>query len=191
MSRRPVDNGNGRVTAMTLLTGMRPRSVPYQQLVFLLVRKIPIVTKVLRDLATVHVAWWSIIRRIPNNGSPQEPERLNSPYMLFESNFDGEWEPYIDTFGLMIPFEVDMVWWRCWGYPGARPTGGAIGYVDRHQFPVEHYYAAYPDASAKTVLSALKLRERFDAFQAEGVDLDDERWMAAYDRFVRASQRDL
>lgn len=191
MTTLPIDNGNGRVTAMTLLTAMRPRRLPVQRLVFFLVRKVPLMTKTLRDLAIVHVGWWSIIERIPYNGPPQEPEVLRSPYLLFESNFDGPWEPYIDTFGQRIPLKVNAVWGSCFGFPGARPTSGAIEYVDEHQLVVDHFYAAYPDGTPKTVLAALRLRDRFEAFQAETADLDDEHFEAAYRRLVRDSQGDL
>ena len=75
------------------------------------------------------------------------------------------------------------------GYPGARPTTPAIDYVDVNQFPVDHFYAAYPEATNPMVLAALRLREQFEAFQAETVHLDDERFLAAYQRFVRGIQR--
>lgn len=191
MTRLPIDNGNGRATAMTLLTAMRPGRIALQRFVFLLVRKVPLMTKALRDLAIVHVGWWSIIERIPDNGPPQQSEVLRSPYLLFESNFDGPWEPYIDTFGQRIAWKVNAVWGSCWGFPGARPTSGAIRYVDEHQLVVDHFYAAYPDGTPKTVLAGLRLRDRFDAFQAEIADLDDEHFEAAYRRFVRGSQADL
>jgi hypothetical protein len=186
-----IDNRNGRATAMTLITALRPRRLLLQQLVFFLLRKVPLMTATLRRLAIVNIGWWAIIRRIPYNGPPQPPERLRTTYMLFESNFNGAWEPYIATFGWMIEDKVNAVWRSSCGFPGARPTTGAIDYVEGHQLPVDHFYAAYPEASCKMVLAALRLQERFETFQAEGANLDDERFEAAYRRFVGASQRDL
>lgn len=191
VDERPIDNSHGRATAMALLTPLRPRRLLWQRLVFFVLRHVPAATQKLRELAIVRVGWWAIIERFPHNGPPQPHERLSYPYLLFESNYDGRWEPYIDTFGLVIPWKVNGVWWGSWGFPGARPTSAAIRYVGDNQLVVDHYYTAYPEATTKMVLAALRLAERFEGFEAEAADLDDERFEAAYRRFVRASQRDL
>jgi hypothetical protein len=189
MSLRPIANTNGRVTAMTLITPLRPGWLWWQRLVFGFTRAVPSSTNRLRGLAYVHFGWWAILSRLPYNGPPQRPERLNNRYLVFESNFDGAWPPYIDAFGQVLRWRVNALWMGSCGYPGARPTTPAIDYVDVNQFPVDHFYAAYPEATNPMVLAALRLREQFDAFQAETAHLDDDRFQAAYERFVRGIQR--
>ncbi|MGH9222746.1 MAG: hypothetical protein ACRD2W_02845 [Acidimicrobiales bacterium] len=187
-----MSNSNGRATAITVFTPIRPRLAPFNRLSFAIARQIvnPITSKV-RRLSFIHFAWWAVVRRIPFNGPPQEPETLHSPYMVFESNFNGEWPDYIDTFGLEIPIRMWSVWGTSFGYPGARPTSDFIRYVGVNQFPVDHFYASYPDATTKTVRAAVRLRERVAAFQRETAHVTPEQFQAAYRRLVRDSQRDL
>jgi len=191
MRSRPIDNSNGRVTAMTLVTGMPRWQIIRQRVVFGIVHRLPFLSKGLQRLAILQIGWWTILSRIPYNGPPQRRERLRSRYLFFEANFDDQWDTYIDAFGLKIPSNVDRMWGAGWTFPGARPTTNACSYVDDHQYPVDHFYAAYPEASTKMRIRALRLQERFEAFQAEASDLDDERFEAAYRQFVRASQADL
>ena len=191
MSLRPIRNENGRVTAMTLITPIRRWQVWFQHLLFFGWRLFPPASNKLRRLEFVQFGWWAILSEIPYNGPPQRRERLNNTYLLFESNFDGAWPPYIDEFGQVLRWRVNVVWWWSHGFPGSRPTGPAIEYVDANQFPVDHYYAAYPEASTKMVRAALRLDEQFDAFEAETAHLDDEGFAAAYERFVGAVQRRL
>jgi hypothetical protein len=187
-----MTNSNGRATAITVLTPMRPVLGRYTRLSFRVARQIivPVVAK-LRQLAFIHFAWWAVIDRIPFNGPPQQPEKLHSPYLLFESNFNGEWPDYIATFGLELPIRMWNIWGSSFGYPGARPTADFIDYVGLSQFPVDHFYAAYPDGSVKTVRAALRLRERVSAFQQETADVTPEQFQAAYRRLLRHSQLDV
>ena len=188
---RSIDNGNGRVTAMTLITPLRRGWTLWQRLVFLYWRRGPQAGRPLRDRRSVHFGWWAILTRIPYNGPPQEPETLHQDMLLFESNFDGPWEPYIDMFGQVLAIGVSAVWKASIGYPGSRPTTGAIKYVDANQLPVDHFYAAYPDATCAMVLAALRLQEQVDAFQSLTADLRDDEWLDAYQRFVRGAQKRL
>lgn len=189
MSLRPIKNEHGRVTAMTLITPIRWWLVWYQRWQFFCWRQVPASSNKLRSLEFVHYGWWAILSRMPHNGPPQPPEKLNNTYLLFESNFDGAWEPYIDAFGQVLRWRVNFVWWWSHGFPGSRPTGPPIKYVGANQFPVDHYYAAYSRGTNRMVRAALRLSEQVDAFEAETAHVDDDAFAAAYERLVRGVQR--
>jgi len=188
---RSIDNGNGRVTAMTLITPLRPRWLAWQWLVFLYWRYKPHAGQKLKNQNSVHFGWWGIIPRVPYNGPPQPPETLPHKMLMFDSNFDGPWPPYIAMFGQVLSVGVTAIWKASIGYPGSRPTTLATHYVDANQFPVDHYYAAYPEATCSAVMAALRLQEQVDAFEDQTADLDDRQWYEAYQRFVREAQRRL
>lgn len=42
------------------------------------------------------------------------------------------------------------------------PAHGLKQYISDHEYPAEHYYSAYPEASATMVVSALELRRNLD-----------------------------
>ena len=115
----------------------------------------------LRDLRFIHYAHWAVIKRIA--GKDGAPERLRYKYLLFEVNFDGLMEQYVD--GL-----TRLPWRRGWtpsGGSGAAlsasghaPMPGFKRYIERNAYRPDYYWSAYPDATTTMVHSACTLRKR-------------------------------
>src|SRR5436190_1249556 len=76
------------------------------------------------------------------------PRRLPQPYILFESNFNGPAEIYIDAFALVVPLRLGLLWGGAYGYPGARSTERFRSFIMRHKLDSQHYWSAYPQASS-------------------------------------------
>jgi hypothetical protein len=66
-----------------------------------------------------------------------------------------------------------------------------VRYIESNQLPPDHYYAAYPRATATEVASALRVAERFDREILPARSLDDAQFAASWRRFIDAVQRDL
>lgn len=184
-------NQCGRALAITVITPIRRGWVPLIYLGFAPVRRFPIFTNTLRRLSFIHFARWCILRKIPYNGPPQRPERLHAPYFIFESNFNGSWEDYLDSFAYVLPVRIWATWVNSMGFPGPKPTTRFKDYVRHNQYDVEHYYSAYPQATTTMVTSALSLQARFDRFEAQTAELDPDQFAAAYRRLLTAAQREL
>ena len=109
----------------------------------------------LGDIATIHFCRWVII----NNGQD----------LLFESNYDGSWENYIDDFGDSASLEMDAIWSNCEGFP----EGGSLDidlfkrYIRDNQFPAQVFYSAYPDATVQNILNDLHFARLVQDFMAE------------------------
>lgn len=140
----------------------------------------------LQRLSFIHVAHWVVLDRFPFE---RKPARYS--YLLFMSNFNGSWREYIDAFSTTIPGRMALLWGAAYGFPGAVPPLPFVRYIERNQLTPDHYYSAYPDATATEVGSALRVAERFDRDVAPAASLDDDQFARAWRGFVDAAQRDL
>ena len=106
----------------------------------------------LTNLSFIHFARWVIIKRneFPRLAPGQPTENLNYDYLLFESNFNGDWEKYIDAFSDVIPGGMDNIWRWSVRYPSSRPITPFLNYIRNCQYDTDHYYSAYPGASTNT-----------------------------------------
>lgn len=141
---------------------------------------------VLQRLSFIHVAHWVVIDRLPG-----QTRRSRYAYLLFVSNFNGSWREYIDAFSTAIPRRMAALWGTSFGFPGAQPPKPFVRYIADNQVAPAHYYAAYPEATATEVESALRVRDEFRATVESAADLDDEQFAKAWRVFVQTVQRDL
>jgi hypothetical protein len=181
-------NVEGRATAITVLSPYKPQGWILLPLVFWVGRNVTATLKKLQMLSFIHYARWVMIKRFPDGG---DGEKLNYPYLMFESNFNGSWDQYIDAFSEVVPTRMKAIWGSSFGFPGPNPVGPFKAYIHRNEFPVEHFFSAYPHASTTEILSALAVRERFGKLASEAQVLGPDDFSAAYRTFLTDMQRDL
>ncbi len=92
-------NVEGKATAITVLTPVKPWARPLLALVFWAGRHLTFTLKKLQQLSFIHFAHWAVIPRFPGSGRRE----LKYSYLLFESNFNGTWDQYIDAFSEVVP----------------------------------------------------------------------------------------
>jgi hypothetical protein len=141
---------------------------------------------VLQRLSLIHVAHWVVLDRFPG-----EPRRRRYAYLLFVSNFNGSWREYIDAFATAMPGRMALLWGSSYGFPGALPPKPFVSWIERNQLTPNHFYAAYPDASATEVASALRVSAAFEDTVRPAAAGDDAHLAAAWRRFLTDVQRDL
>jgi hypothetical protein len=183
-----MGNVLGRVTAMTLITPIKPAWTNLLGLNFSVAKNFAFMTRELEQLAFIHFGRWSIIRQLPFNGPPQERDRLRYNYLLFESNFDGTWDQYIDAFSQIVPERMWALWGSSYGFPGPRPVGPFKRWIRGNEYPADHYYCAYPDAPTAVIVQALELRGRLEELVASSEDLSAEEFAVAYEGFLTDTQ---
>jgi hypothetical protein len=184
-------SADGKATAMTVMTPVRRGWTLWLRVVFWIGRHYKPLMEKLERLSFIHYARWAIVKRIPYNGPPQEPERMRYKYLLFESNFNGTWDEYIDAFSQIVPRRMKAIWASSYGFPGPLPVGPFKDYIRHNEFHINHYYSAYPAATTTEVLSGLELKRRFEAFVGETKDMGAEEFSSAYERFLTDVQRHL
>ncbi len=176
-----MSNRTGRATALTVLSPVKPGWSLFLRLRFRLIQLFPGLTTELRKLSFIHFAFWAIVERLPYNGPPQEEDRLHYKYLLFESNFNGLWDEYIDAFSSVLPDRMKKIWGSSYGFPGPVPVDPFKDYIRNNEYEVSHYYSAYPQASVTMVQGALALQRRFSTFATQvRDDMAPQDFQAAY-----------
>jgi hypothetical protein len=138
------------------------------------------------ELSFIHFARWVIVprNRFPHLDPSQPRERLAYDYLLFESNFNGDWEKYIDAFSEVVPGGMDNIWRWSVRYPQSRPITPFLAYIRNCQYDTDHYYSAYPGAATNDLLGALKLTAEIESLAQATAQATPEEFEAAYDAFL-------
>jgi len=146
-----------------------------------------------KDISFLPFVHWVVVRRnqFPRLDAAQEAEDLKYDYLFFLSTFNGPWGPYIDAFADILYSPLDTVWFWSIGYPFARPVSPLKAYIQRNQVESDHSYSAYPGASVRDVRSALALRATLKAFAESALGLQDDEFMAEFDRLLIGVQDKL
>jgi len=182
---------HGKSTAITVLTPIKPGGTFKLRLVFFAGAHVKALNTKLVQLSFIHFARWTILTHVPYNGPPQRKEHLEHDYLFFESNFNGTWDEYIDAFSEVVPERMSAIWDTSYGFPGPQPVGPFKDYIRRNDLDVQHYYAAYPQASTTEVLSALQVKRAFEEFQTSADGLAAEGFASAWARFLTSVQHEL
>src|SRR3954451_24285037 len=181
-------NVEGKATAITVLTPVRPLGRHALAAVFWIGRNVTATLAKLQRLSFIHYARWAVIERFPDGA---EGERLHHTYLLFESNFNGTWDQYIDAFSEVVPLRMKAIWGTSYGFPGPIPVEPFKAYIRRNEFIANHYWSAYPGATTTEIISARRLAAALDGFRTRSARLDPEGFARAYHAMLADVQRDL
>jgi hypothetical protein len=181
-------NIEGQATAITVLTPVRRWGPGALWLVFWAGRNITTTLKKLEALSFIHYARWAVIKRFPDGAGG---ERLNHAYLLFESNFNGTWDQYIDAFSEIVPFRMKAIWGSSFGFPGPLPVESFKAYIRRNEFVANHYFSAYPGATTTEIVSAARVEAALTQLVRSSAPLDPDAFGAAYRSFLSEVQHDL
>ena len=177
----------GKATAITVITPLKRRGALALWLVFWMGRNLSFTLRKLQTLSFIHYARWVVVKRFPDSG---HGERLNHSYLLFESNFNGAWEQYIDAFSEVVAFRMKAIWGTSFGFPGPLPVEPFKAYIRHNEFVANHYFSAYPGATTSEIVSAARVEAALEEFRSSA-GLDAEAFGVAYDAFLTRVQGDL
>jgi hypothetical protein len=141
----------------------------------------------LKKLSFIHAARWSLISRLAANGG-RRSTRLRHPLLYFESNFNGGWEEYIDAFSYVLHTGMSAFWRSSYGYPNALPPSPFKDYIKASQYEASHFYSAYPEATATTVLAALALAPKVRDLREQAPQMSAEQFADAWQQLLSESQ---
>lgn len=179
---------HGRAVALTVSSTVRWWGRVELPLFFTYVRLRPGVLASLRKLSFIQSARWSLITRLPDNGQPPSQRKLHYPHLYFESNFNGGWEEYIDAFSYVLRLGMWAVWGSSYGFRSALPSGPFKAYIRENAMPASHYYSAYPDATAATVLAALEVTPRLAELRLHAPAMSPDEFAVAWEQFLTEVQ---
>ena len=94
----------------------------------------------------------------------------NGNNILFESNFDGSWENYIDDFVDHASVGMNVIWGNCIGFPkgGSKDIESFKSYIRNNQTSAQLFYSAYKDLTVRNILTDLSISNEVSELSSPG-----------------------
>lgn len=188
-ARPGPSNATQRTHALTVITPIKPWRSPWQRVVL---EVLPHTrwgrSDDLLRLSFIQSARWTLIAGLPWRGDRKGAERLRYDYLLFESNYNGSLDAYIEAFSTVVPDRMKRIWGTSFGFPGPEPVRPFLAYIRANDFGADHFYSAYPHASNTDVLAALRLLPIVCRLGREARRLDAASFGWQYDVVLRCTQ---
>jgi hypothetical protein len=148
----------GRVGFITMITAMRPFATVLLRTHFWVTSRFPSLLAI-SPMKAVHFLHWNILTDIPYNGPPQLAERPDHPYLIWGTVFNGVNDPYIEGFVVHVPIRIWLIWGTSYRFPGTGSVSTLVKYIHNLTWHGGYSYFAYPDATVRTVLSAMEIQK--------------------------------
>src|SRR5437588_7219116 len=140
-------------------------------------------------LSMIGFARWSMVGEV-RGFKRGDMTTLPRPYILFETNFNGDSDQYLEAFSLITTKGMQRVWRGTYGLPKIARVSAFIAFVNKNLLPISGYQCAYPQSSTKMVRSALLLKRLYEDFNASAPSLGPEHFLRAYSGFLAAAQQE-
>ena len=131
-----------------------------------------------------HLARLVVMDDVVFVGAPAIEEHLQSKYLIFESNCDGDLDSYLAGLAAAAPQHLDAIWSHCVGYPGAASTQAFVAYMKACQIETTFFFAAVNDKSVPETLRALQTQRAVADFISGHQGCEPARLQAEFATFV-------
>ena len=135
-------------------------------------------------VSSTHMARLVVLDDVVYFGMPSCEEHLKSKYLIFESNFDGELEPYLKQLAAEASNEVHNIWQHCIGYPGVQNVDAFIAYMKRCQVETTFYFADVNNKTVQQTLQALQTQSAVASFIEKNQGKPSEELQPAFIEFM-------
>jgi hypothetical protein len=113
---------------------------------------------------STHMARLVVLDDVVYFGMPSCEEHLQSKYLIFETNFDGDLGTYLSRLAREAKEEVHNIWQHCIGYPGLDDVPAFVAYMKRCQIETTFYFADVNDKTVQQTLRALQTQSAVASF---------------------------
>jgi len=134
-------------------------------------------------VSSTHLARLVVLDDVVYVGMPAVEDHLKSHYLVFESNFDGDLDAYLERLAKEAAHEVNEVWKHCEGFPGTKDLDAFKKYMKKCQVPTTFFFAAVNNKTVGETLKALQVKNAFAAFVDENQGKSPEELQKAFARF--------
>ena len=109
-------------------------------------------------VSSTHLARLVVMDDVVFVGTPAREEHLQSKYLVFETNFDGDLDTYLARMARDAAQEVHAVWRHCVGYPGVEDAAAFAAYMKKCQIETTFFFADVNNKTVQQTLRALKVQ---------------------------------
>jgi hypothetical protein len=115
-------------------------------------------------ISSTHLARLVVMDDVVFVGAPAREEHLQSKYLVFETNFDGDLDTYLTSMAREAPQEVHAIWRHCVGYPGVEDPAAFATYMKKCQIETTFFFADVNNRTVQQTLRALKVQSGVSHF---------------------------
>jgi hypothetical protein len=140
---------DGRATALTVVLPLRRFGYAYYRVTLWLFGLTWLRRRAFGDLDALRFVTairWSLLPKVEAKGRR---------WLLFESNFDGDWDDYLDSFALAATRSIKVILYGARGNPGLDDPAIFKSYARAYDHVPDYYFSAYPTATAADLRHAL------------------------------------
>jgi hypothetical protein len=137
-------------------------------------------------VSSTHLARLAVMDDVVYVGMPSCEEHLQAKYLIFESNFDGDLDTYLERMAKEIPDTVNAVWEHCVGYPGVGNVTAFKAYMKNCQIETTFFFADVNDKTVQQTLRALQTQSAVAAFIEKNQGKPADMLQKAFGQFVKA-----
>lgn len=185
-----MPNQSGKLYGLTILSPIieDPRATPSHDLqIRNYLAKLPTDERSPFAIAPgTHLARLAVMDDVIYVGMPSCEEHLNSKYLVFESNCDGDLDAYLAGLARSAPTEIEAIWSHCVGFPGVSDLGKYVAYMKACQLETTFFFAAVNDRTLPQTQRALLTQYAVTAFIAEHQGMNAGRLQAEFLAFAAA-----
>lgn len=186
-------NQSGSVYGLTILSPIKndPHAETSHNLAIrLYLRTLPVdQTGPFAKISSTHMARLVVMDDVVYFGMPSCEEHLKAQYLVFESNFDGDLDTYLERMAREAAEEVDAVWQHCDGYPGLNDVSAFIAYMKRCQVKTTFYFADVNNRTVQQTLRALQVQSAVVTFIEKNQGKPPTELQRAFVRFLEAVRK--
>jgi hypothetical protein len=131
-----------------------------------------------------HFVRFAVLDDVFFEGYPAKVDHLQSAYLMFTSDFNGDLDAYLRRLVLEVPEVIEGIWGHCYGFPGTADPAKFIEYIKRCQLTTTLYFADNPSTTVEQVLRALDVQRRMIGFIEATQGLPAAPLQDAFRRFI-------
>src|SRR4051812_27441806 len=106
-----------RASALNLITPISSRGRLWLRFLFFAATILPLPRLTVLRLRLIHYARWTVLGR-------------SRPHLLFESNFNGIPDAYVEAFSYVFPLGLKLIWGSSERFPGPIPVESLREWID-------------------------------------------------------------
>lgn len=135
-------------------------------------------------VSSTHLARLVVMDDVVFVGTPAREEHLRSKYLVFETNFDGDLDTYLERMAREAPEDVHAVWQHCVGYPGVKDPAAFAAYMKKCQIETTYFFADVNNKTVQQTLRALKVQSGVAHFIEANQGKSASEIQAAFGQFL-------
>ena len=121
-------------------------------------------------------------------GKPATYEHLASQYLVFDSNFHGKLEPYLEGMWKGMTKEAHQIWSHCVGFDQVSDAASFTKYIKKCQVNTTFFFVGSNDVSQAEQLKSLYLKQEFSEFVFNNQGKNAAEIQSAFQEFVAQKQ---